>query len=180
MIISFNKALNFDKIIIFRSYQQTAIELFDISHFKRKHVPFFDQVTLRQVKDMASTAAFREKSTSLAEMFCIELKFTIDALKLWFNKIIKPRFFEVDYSQKDRFEKDNPITKNTLCSICDFPINPHSDNGWLEYIAKSEHLFLGNIYDQSQMKTTEIDDLNDYSNHIYRLLIIFEDFEDAL
>ena len=101
MIISFNKALNFDKIVIFRSYQQTSIEPYDISHFKQEHVPFFDQVTLRQLKDAASAVAFREKSTSVAEMFCLELKFAIDTLKLWFNKIIKPRFFEVDYGQKD-------------------------------------------------------------------------------
>ena len=180
MIISFNKALNFDKIVIFRSYQQTSIEPYDISHFKQEHVAFFDQVTLRQLKDAASAVAFREKSTSLAEMFCIELKFTIDTLKFWFNKIIKPRSFEVDYNQKDRFEKDNLITKENLCSICDFPINLHSDNGWLEHAAKPEHLFLRNIYDQYQMKTMKIDGFNDYSNRIYRLLNIFEDFEDAL
>ena len=90
LIISFNKALNFDKIVIFRSYQQASIEPYDISHFKQEHIPFFDQVTLRQLEDAASAVAFREKSTSLAEMFCSELKFTIDTLKLWFNKIIKP------------------------------------------------------------------------------------------
>ena len=30
------------------------------------------------------------------------------------------------------------------------------------------------------MKTMKIDDFNDYSDRIYRLLNIFEDFEDAL
>lgn len=30
------------------------------------------------------------------------------------------------------------------------------------------------------MKTMEIDNLDDYKDHIYRLLNIFEDFEDAL
>ena len=63
MIVSFNKSLNFDNMVILRSYQQTAIELYDISHFRQEHVPFFDQVTLRQLKDAASAVAFREKRT---------------------------------------------------------------------------------------------------------------------
>lgn len=96
MVVSFNKSLNFDKMVIYRSYQKTADEVYDISHFKQEHVPFFDQVTLRQLKDAASAVAFKEKFTSLAEMFYIELKFTIDALTLWFNRIIKPRLFELE------------------------------------------------------------------------------------
>ena len=94
MEVSFNKSLNFDKMVIYRSYQKTADEVDDISHFRQEHVPLFDQVTLRQLKDGASAVAFKEKCTSLAEMFYIELKFTIDALTLWFNRIIKPRLFE--------------------------------------------------------------------------------------
>ena len=96
MVVSFNKSLNFDKMVIYRSYQKTADEVYDISHFRQEHVPFFDQVTLRQLKDAASAVAFKEKFTSLAEMFYIELKFTIDALTLWFNRIIKPRLFELE------------------------------------------------------------------------------------
>ena len=101
MIFSFNKALNFDKIVIFRSFQQSINELYDISHFRPEHVPFFDQVILRQLKDAASAVAFREKCTSLAEMFSVELKSTVDTLKAWFNKILKPKFFEVDYDKKE-------------------------------------------------------------------------------
>ena len=71
MIFSFNKALNFDKTVIFRSFQQSVNELYDISHFRPEHVPFFDQVILRQLKDAASAVAFREKCTSLAEMFSV-------------------------------------------------------------------------------------------------------------
>ena len=105
MIFSFNKALNFDKIVIFRSFQQSISELYDISHFKSELVPFFDQVILRQLKDAASAVALREKCTSLAEMFSVELKFTVDTLKSWFNKIIKPKFFEIDYDKKENWRK---------------------------------------------------------------------------
>ena len=103
MIVSFNRSLNFPKMLIYRSCQPAAHELDDISNFRQEHVSFFYQVTLRQLKDAAFAVAFKEKCTSLAEMFCIELKFTIDSLKLWFEKVIKPRFFELEYTQKGPF-----------------------------------------------------------------------------
>ena len=180
MIVPFNPSLNFDKMVIYRSYQQTAFELYDISHFKQQHVPFFDQVTLRQLKDAAFAVAFKEKCTSLAEMFCIELKFTIDTLNLWFNKTIKTRFYELEYLQKDPFKGKNPLSKETLCSICNFPMNPYQDNGWLDHIVKAEHLFIKNIYDRNQMKKMEIDNLEDYQTIIYNMLNLSEEFEGAL
>lgn len=113
-------------------------------------------------------------------MFCIELKFTIDSIKLWFNKIIKPRCFDIQYSQKEHLRQKSPITNQTLCSICDFPMDPQTDNGCLNHVIKSEHLFLKNIYDQDEMKKMEIDNLDDYTVILYRLLNIFEEFEDVL
>ena len=153
MIFSFNKSLNFDKIVIFRSFQQSMNELYDLSHFKPEHVPFFDRVILRQLKDAASAVGFREKCTSLAEMFSVELKFTVETLKAWFNKIIKPKFFEVGYNKKDSRKKKNPVTNETLCCICD----PYTDKGWFDHVIEVEHLFLRNIYSYSQIKTMGID-----------------------
>ena len=115
MTFSFNAELNFDKIIILRRFQQAINELYDISHFKPEFVPFFDQVIFRQLKDAAYSVALREKYTSLAEMFSIELKFTIDTLKSWFNKITKPKFFEVDYNKKESWrKKKSPNYQNCL------------------------------------------------------------------
>ena len=120
MIVAFNTSLEFDKIVVFRSFQQSATELYDLSHFRQEHVPFFDQVTLRQLKDAATAVVFKEKCMSLAEMFCIEFIFTLDSLKLWFEKIIKPRFAELEYTEKDHFRQKNNCAKDTPCSICVF------------------------------------------------------------
>lgn len=38
----------------------------------------------------------REKSTSLAELFLVELKFAVDTLNDWFSHTIKPKFFELN------------------------------------------------------------------------------------
>ena len=40
-IYSIHPSLNFDKIVIFRSYQQTAEQIYDLSHFKNKRIAFF-------------------------------------------------------------------------------------------------------------------------------------------
>ena len=40
-IYSFHPALGLDKIVIFRSFQQSAEEMYDLSHFKQEHVAFF-------------------------------------------------------------------------------------------------------------------------------------------
>ena len=44
-IYSFHPSINLDKIVTLRSFQQKADEIYDLSHFKREHVPFFDKTT---------------------------------------------------------------------------------------------------------------------------------------
>ena len=122
-IFSFNPAFNLDGIVIYRSFQQTPKEIYDLSHFKYEHVPFFNQVILTQLKDATSPILSREKCSSLAELFSIELKFTIDTLKDWFNRIIKPKFFDLDCIKKTEWRRKNRVTNDTLCCICDFRLN---------------------------------------------------------
>ena len=93
-IYSFHPSLGLDKIVIFRSFQQTFEQIYDLSHFKNGHDAFFDKTTFYQLKDAASAVLVQEKSTSVAELFSVELKFTIDTLKAWFGKIIKPKFLK--------------------------------------------------------------------------------------
>ena len=38
---SFHPSLNLEKIVIFRSFQQSAEEIYDLSHFRQEHVAFF-------------------------------------------------------------------------------------------------------------------------------------------
>ena len=83
-IYSFHPALGLDKIVIFRSFQQSAKEMYDSSHFKQELVAFFNKTTFFLLKDAVSAVLPREKSTSLAKLFSVELKFTIDTLNDWF------------------------------------------------------------------------------------------------
>ena len=65
---------------MFRSFQQSAEEIYDLSHFKLEPVAFFNRTIFYRVKDAASAVLALGKSTSLAELFSVELKFTIDTL----------------------------------------------------------------------------------------------------
>ena len=76
------------------------------------------------MKDAAYAVLAREKSTSLAELFSVELKFTVDTLNEWFSKIIKPKFFQLDDIKKQIFLKENPIDQSKeIYSICGFLLN---------------------------------------------------------
>ena len=101
-------------------------------------------------------------------------------MRAWFNKIIKPKFFEVDHDKKSSWRKQNPLRYKTNCCICDFPIDPHAKNGWFDQVVNSEHIFFRNIYSLSHLKTMGIDDIGEYKENFYRLLNNFTDFEDAL
>ena len=102
-IYPFHTSLGLDKVVGFRSFQQTTEQIYDLSHFKNEHAAFFDKTTFYQLKDAASAVLAQEKSTSLGELFSVELKFTIDTLKVWFGKIIKPKFFKIP--RKKIFER---------------------------------------------------------------------------
>ena len=79
-ICSFHPSLNLEKIVIFRSFRQSPEEICGLNHFKQEHIPFFNRITFYQLKDAPTAALACEKSASLAELFSVELKFTIDTL----------------------------------------------------------------------------------------------------
>ena len=106
-IYVFHPDLKLSKIVIFRSFQQNAEEIYSLNHFSQEHVRFFDAVTFIQMKDAATNVLIKQKSTSLSELFSIELKFTIDTLTKWFNCTFKSKLLELNDIQKQIFVKEN-------------------------------------------------------------------------
>ena len=99
----------------------------------------------------------REKSKSLAELFSVELKFTIDTLNEWLFRTIKPDFFELDDVKKQIFMKENPVVQSeTICSICGFLLNVDSDE-WFDFVVNCEHLFVRNICRFDDLKQMDIE-----------------------
>ena len=107
-IYAFYPDFKLDKIVFFRSFQQTAGETYSLDHFSHGHVQYFDSVTFNQLKDAATIVLEKQKSTSLSELFYIKLKFTVDTLVKWFNYVFKSKFRELREIQKQIFTKENP------------------------------------------------------------------------
>ena len=108
-IDAFHPDVNINKIIVFRSFQQTEDGIYCLNQFSEEHVKCFDKVNFKQFKDSATNVLNKTKSTLLSETFSKELKFTIDVLVKWFNDIFKSRFNELDELKKQKFIRENPI-----------------------------------------------------------------------
>ena len=98
------------------------------------------------MKDAAMRVLYKENTVALAELFALELKFTIDTLVKWFNSTIKTKSLEVDNFQKQAFmEKNSLDLAKTTCSICDFKLCLSSYEGheqtlnlttWFDFIVQ--------------------------------------------
>ena len=82
--------------------------------------------------------------------------------------------------KKTDWRKKNLVTTEAICSICNFPPEAEPENGWFDHVVKAEHLFLKNIYSESEMKSMDILDIENYKEIFYLLLDIYHHFEVAL
>ena len=95
IIVAFHPDLNIPRLYIYRSYDQTQQQLTSTTHFEAIQNNFFadklnyNKTTYRQLQDAAFAVQNREKNTALSEMFSVELKFTVDCLKSWFDRYHK-------------------------------------------------------------------------------------------
>ena len=143
-------------------------------HFEALQYNFFadkkhyNRTTLKQLEDAAFSVQNREKNTALAEMFSIELKFTVDCLKFWFQK--NRKVIELSVEEKAYYKQKNPKTKETICCLCNFPLQARAKNGWCDHVFKAEHLFLENIYSEKEMKRMEIDSFEIYCEKLNKIL----------
>ena len=147
IIVAFHPDLNIPRLFIYRSYDQDRSKLTSLIHFETVQPNFFDfkenfnSKTLLQLQNAALAVENRKENTAPAEMFSIELKFTVDCLKFWFERNRKA--LEITEQQRLEFTENN--AKKTWC-ICDFPIQSRTDKGWFKHVCKAEYLFLENIF----------------------------------
>ena len=177
IIVAFHPDLNIPRLYIYRSYDQDGEKLTSLVHFETVQQNFFDQKenfnpkALAQLGDAALAVGNRKKNTALAEMFSVELKFTVDSLKFWFNKNKKV----LETTQEQRFQFAQNSIKQTCC-LCDLPLQSRADNGWFEHICKVEHLFLEHIYSAREMCQMGIAEFGIYFDKLKQILDKVDDF----
>ena len=159
--VAFHPDLNLPHMFIYRAYDQTKSELESMVHFSVVQKDFlnfsesYNLKTLKQLQDAVLLIFNRTRETALAEMFNIELKFTCDCLRKWFERNIK--LTELDEDVKHDYFQNN---KPDVCCICDFSINSRAPKGWFDHICTAEHLFLENLYEAKDMDSMGILDFN--------------------
>ena len=172
-IYTIHPSLNLEKLVIVRSFQQNAEEIYHLSHFKREHNEFFDRTTFYQLKDTATAVLTHKKLTSLAKLFSLELKLAIDTLSNWFSNRIKPKFIELHCIKKQVFIKENPISsiKTTYCIsgfLSDVETTGES-KCWYDITVECGYLFLKNIYNYSEFKKMNIENIDNYYSFFNRM-----------
>ena len=76
----------------------------------------FNLKTLKQLQNATLAVKNKKDSSALAEMFSIELKFTVDCLKFWFKRNMKR--IELDENVKDDFiQRKKHLRKNAAFVI---------------------------------------------------------------
>ena len=177
IIVAFHPDLNIPQLYVYGSYYQDRSKLTSLVHFETVQPIFFDFKenfnfkTLLQLQNAALAVENRKENTTLAEMFSIELKFTFDCLKFWFER--NKKVLEITKHQKLEFIQNN--AKKTCC-ICDFPIQSRADKGWFEHICRAEYLFLENIFNVKDLYKMGIADFETYFNKIKKILDNVNDF----
>lgn len=160
-------------------------KIYDLSHFRQEHIPYFDKITFCQLKYAANSVLAREKSTSLAELFSVELKFTIDTLSSWFSNTFEPKFLELDDIRKQMFIKENPIVPfKTTCCICGFLLDTEAceeHQRWYDFIVEMEHLFIRNIYSDKDLEKMEnLKSICNYNACFEKFIELTSKVEDAI
>ena len=117
----------------------------------------------------------KSRPTALAEMLNIELKFTVDCLKFWFNK--NKKVLELSESLKDEFLKNNEPTN---CCICDFPMKSRVSGGWFEHVCRAEHLFLENVYDNKDLYKMGVLDFDTFFEKVKKVLDKTDQFCESI
>ena len=101
----------------------------------------------------------REKSSSLSELFSVELKSTIDTLNKSFSTIIKAKCLEEADIEKQTFIKENLlIPSKTSCYIFGIllDVEPCGEHDrWFNFLVETEHLFIRNIYIEDDLEQME-------------------------
>ena len=64
-IYAFHTDFKLDKIIIFRSFEETEEEIYSLDHISQAHASYFDSVTFNQLRDSAPKVLGGKKSMNL-------------------------------------------------------------------------------------------------------------------
>ena len=120
-----------------------------------------NQRTIHQLRDLIIDVHLRKRKNAIVEMFNIELKFACDILMCWFNHKIKILYLDNEIAIN--YRRTFPITTETKCVICDFPLQvdpkgleyKENEMSYLDFLIREEYAFIKNIFDEEELKLSK-------------------------
>ena len=164
IILAFHPDLNWDRIIIERSFGHSRVRLCSLNYLTNEQLKLKDLTTLKQLRDCAFSVASKKKKIAICEMFTTELKFAGDLLMKWFNEKLKSQNAVLSNEAERKYEIENSIDwQNGRCYLFTFPIEisptmPEAKEDQMSYsdfIINKEHKFLRNIFSEEELFSTE-------------------------
>ena len=190
IIFAFHPDLNFERVLIERSFGHNLAELVSINYLTCDQMTFINTKTLMQLKDAAFQVSSRKNKQAISTMFNIEIKFAADILLKWFNMKDKPKNLELDPFIRIKYQTENPIDwETTKCFICSFPLNitprglnyTECDISYIDFVIRKEHAFLRDIYDAEDLKKSKnIKDIESCYSDFEHYLKIIKYMEDEI
>ena len=160
IVIAWHPKLNLPRQFVARGFNHSLDELTDVSYLTCEQLSFRKQTTTEQLRDAAIAVSQRKNKNAINILFNIELKFIYDILMKWFKFKIKSCHLEIPQTEKIKYERLNPLTADTKCVICHFPMQKQikgleydeNEQSYLDFLIRKEHSFIGNIFDEKELK----------------------------
>ena len=189
IVIAWHPKLNLPRQFVVRGYNQSLEELTDVTYLTDEQLSLRKQITTEQLRDAAIAVSERKNKNAINLLFNIELKFIDDILLKWFNYKIKNCHIEIPQLERLKFERLNPITEETKCVVCHFPMKiqirglnfENNEQSYLDFLIKKEHAFIRNIFDNEEIKNCKrISTLENYHEAITLYCKIVKNAEQEL
>ena len=161
IVFAWHPKLNLPRQCVVRGFNHSIDQLADISHLTDEQLALRKQTTAEQLRDAVIAVHEKKSKNAIAELFNIELKFTCDLLTKWFNYKIKN--LAVSEVSRLLYNRQNPITAESICKICHFPINvspkglsfKQNEMSYLDFLIRKEHSFIRNIFSKEELKKSK-------------------------
>ena len=163
IVFAWHPKLNLPRQCVVRGCNHSIDQLADMSHLTDEQLALRKQTTAEQLRDAVIAVHEKKSKNAIAELFNIELKFTCDLLTKWFNYKIKSDNLAVSEVGRLLYDRQKPITPESKCRICHFPLNvspkglsfKQNEMSYLDFLIRKEHSFIRNIFSQEELKKSK-------------------------
>ena len=159
LVFAWHTKLNLKRQIVIQGFNHSLYDLADVSYLTSEQLAFRNETTAEQFTDSIKNV-YAKRKNAIAELFNIDLKFACDLLTKWYKYKTKSNNLQVSNIIRIQYERIYPITAETKCKICNFPLDvtpkgleyKENEMSDLDFLIRKEHAFIRNIFDKEELQ----------------------------